>query len=161
MDRISGTQIEKYQHKYSLSGFETLRRRWNSNIPCNHVISDEDAYLRGRIMETVECIPAFWRRFISNSNSLGILPSCTQRQYREVKKIFKTSVFHNQHPIIQCNETSAIIYHSSKMRPENKPDSWDISFHYTTDWYRDVLNKQAYTLETLVGQVGGFEGKGK
>ena len=34
-----------------------------------------------------------------------------------------------------------------------------ISFYYTSEWYKEIIDKQKFTFETLFAQIGGFVGK--
>ena len=119
-------------------------------------------------MEIVECVPDYWRGYANDSNHHGVLRRCKKDQYARISNIFEGYIFDNRNSSlnemleISCNETIANIHYSSKHKNIDEPSDLydeDISFHYTSDWYRDVVNEQAYTLETLVGQVGGFVGK--
>ena len=46
---------------FSITDVEVLRRREDSNKPCNESLTEEDAYVLGVLMEKYQCIPSYWR----------------------------------------------------------------------------------------------------
>ena len=146
-----------YRRKFSLSGFEVVRRRVDAKIPCNRTIENEDGYVRQEIMKRTGCIPAYWKRFIVNSSLHTTLPGCNQTQYNQIFRLMEyEKIEPNQFNLYPCNVTNAVVQLSTEEHVGY--DMNDLQFRYTTDWYKEFVNKKAFSMETMWCQVGGFAG---
>ena len=153
-----------HEIKFSISGVDVLRRRRNANIPCNATLYDEDKKWRDSIMSNVRCIPQFWSRFVLNSTLEQNLKDCGQEQYRKINEQY-ISNFNFEHGSKlytgPCNQmTTSLSRNVKTLRGIGLRFGLDIKiqFFYITDWYKEILNYEAYTVETLLSQVGGFVG---
>ena len=157
-------------HKFTIDGIEVLKRRADSRIKCNKTIDNEDTFLRGHLMRKIGCIPAYWKRFATNSSELNDLAyvNCSQQQYQKFYRVLKSDSFSsNSHNLYPCAQIGQTIFHLEEKsqvhmlsdQENNHLDRGSISFHYSSDWYKEILNKRAFTLETFFGQIGGFIGK--
>ena len=155
-------------HKFTIDGIEVLTRRADSRIRCNKTIDDEDTFLRGHIMRKIGCVPAYWKRFSTNLSEPNGLASvnCSQLQYQKFYRVLKSDSFSTNSPYLYpCTQISQTIFHLEEKsqglsdQEKNNLERGSISFHYSSDWYKEILNKRAFTLETFFGQIGGFIGK--
>ena len=157
-------------HKFTIDGIEVLKRRADSRIRCNKTIDNEDTFVRDHIMRKIGCVPAYWKRFVTNSSELNDLAyvNCSQQQYQKFYRVLKSDSFSsNALYLYPCAQISQTIFHLEEKSQVNMlPDQENInlergsiSFHYSSDWYKEILNKRAFTLETFFGQIGGFIGK--
>ena len=146
-----------YRRKFSLSGFEVVRRRVDAKIPCNRTIENEDGYVREEVMKRTGCVPAYWKRFIGNSSLQTTLPGCNQTQYSQIFRLMEyEKIEHDQFNLYPCNVTNAVVQLSTEEHVGY--DYNDLQFRYTTDWYKEFVNKKAFSMETMWCQVGGFAG---
>ena len=121
-------------------------------------------------MRKIGCVPAYWKRFVTNSSELNAMASvnCTQLQYQKFYRVLKLDSFSSNLPYLYpCAQISQTIFHLEEKsqvhmlsdQENNNLEKGSISFHYSSDWYKEILNKRAFTLETFFGQIGGFIGK--
>ena len=164
----ASSNTEEFHHEFSITGIEVVYRRENARVPCNKSIEKEDDFVREMIMNDVGCVPSYWKRFVSNLSLSYALPDCTREQhsiiyeYLENIGLKKYNIY-----LYPCKEVHFNLFHkNSKWVPILRdPELNDVkvlygalSFHYTTEWYKDIVDKQKFTFETLFAQVGGFVG---
>ena len=104
------------------------------------------------------------------------LPKRNQSQYRTVYKNYLVhsvySKYFGTHFTQPCSTmTMSTIEGVNKMPildraaysgyafPEKYKSGLKLVFKHEQDEYKEITNKRAYTVETLLGQVGGFVGK--
>ena len=161
------SNTEDFHHEFSISGIEVIHRRENARIPCNKSIENEDDYVREMIMNHVGCVPSYWKRFVPNLTLSYTLPDCTREQhsniyeYLEFRGLKKYNIY-----LYPCKEVHFNIQHKNSKWVPILNDPFDpierlygaFSFHYTIEWYKEIVDKQKFTFETLFAQVGGFVG---
>ena len=160
---IFNSNGEEFHHEFSISGIELLQRRETGRIPCNKSIDNEDIFVRESIMETVGCIPSYWKKF--GSNLTVSLPACNREQNNIIYKILQNRGRNKNNSYLHpCNQMEFNVRHdNSKHVPIlNKNENilyGALSFYYTSEWYKEIIDKQKFTFETLFAQIGGFVGK--
>ena len=85
---IYNSKDEEFHHEFSIIVIELLQRRETGRIPCNKSIVNEDIFVRESIMETVGCIPSYWKKF--GFNLTLSLPACNREQYNIIYKILQS-----------------------------------------------------------------------
>ena len=176
-----GVRKSKLEYEYHINKVEILRKRHDSKIQCDEGLLDETKIARETVMKKVGCIPAYWQTFAGDITQE--LPKCKQSQYRTIynsyligwynSKSFETpytqscstmtlsAALRDKLPIIDRRVAMEKAFKSSKENARIQKYKSDLKFifKYGQDEYKEIINKRAYTIETLLGQVGGFVGK--
>ena len=141
---------------------DVLRKRAKGKIPCDQYMQHEDQYRMDQVIKITGCIPTFWKPFSERTGLNQTTPMC-----RNVSKYNK--VAKQIHNILTNFDTTYGIYKSPcsmMMISITTSDESDwitpgvlaIELVYKQNLYREILNTEAYTSETLLGQFGGFVG---
>ena len=155
---------EIFHHVFSIDGIEVLQRRENGRIPCNQSIENEDVWVKEMIMSDVGCIPSFWNQSLPNLTPLSSLAACEREQYGTIYKLLENRGRnkHNMylHPCnqIHFNEQHKDTKHIPIRNGDNTVLYGALSFHFTTELYKEIVDTQKFTFETLFAQIGGFVG---
>ena len=143
---------------------DILRERDKSKAPCDHNIKDEDKFIINQSIANIGCIPTFWEKF---TNSIALNQStrrCTstndyQKAQHQINDDFKTI---GEKDSIYKRPCTAMLTSITTKDGQKKsrviPGKLVVKFYYTQYLYREIVTSQAYTSETLLGQVGGFVG---
>ena len=145
---------------YDINDVEVLRKRSDSNTPCDEKLIDEDEYLIKKILSEVGCIPTFWEKYVDESTLKLTLPRCKKsKEYGMIyyKVIAQTrKIDTNESGYIQpCTQmkisvtTRDTVTHSGHLT---------LQFMYNQNVYKEIVNTRAYTHKTLLSQIGGFVG---
>ena len=141
---------------------EVLRRREDSNKPCNDSLTDEDAYALDILMQKYQCVPKYWRKLSSTMKKGKTLPTCSNKQYVKLRRAFNRDLmfrFGTTHelylPPCQTMRTFVGVMKGGK----NDSDAFKILFEYQQDSYKEIVDKRGFTSQDLLGNVGGFVGK--
>ena len=155
---------EIFHHVFSINGIEVLQRRKNGRIPCNQSIENEDVWIKEMIMSDVGCVPSFWNQSPSHSTPLSSLPSCEREQYGMIYNSLENRG-RNKHNMylypckeVHFNEQHKDTKHIPILNRDDDVLYGALSFHYTTVLYKEIVDTQKFTFETLFGQIGGFVG---
>ena len=141
---------------------DVLRKRADGKIPCDQDMQDEDEYRVAQIMKSVGCIPTFWRQHAVRMGLNQTYPICTNtmdygKVQTQISNIYDNiSILDITHKF-HCTMMMA----SVTIRDETDlvvPGLLEINLNYHGTSYREIINTEAYTSETLLGQVGGFVG---
>ena len=57
-----------FSSHYEINDIEVLRRREQSEIPCNASLTDEDSFIMRRLAIDTGCIPTYWEKFKDKLN---------------------------------------------------------------------------------------------
>ena len=159
------SKIDKTFHeiRFDVKGISVLRKRENAVNPCNGSLLNEDKKWRDHVIESVGCIPEYWRIFYTNLSEQKHIKSCNPKQYeskfgsrsylRETLKIF-TSRYKTP-----CTEVRKSVSSNTFTTGDPDEDFVGIRFAYRDSKYMEIMNVKDYTGETLLSQVGGFIGK--
>ena len=141
-----------------------MKRRENGRIPCNQSIENEDTFVKETFMTSEECVPSYWKNLTSNWTQSYSMPLCQREQYGSIyNSLENRGSKKNNLYLHPCSEMHFNAIHKNTIHVPllNK---WEygllgaISFHYTTDLYKEIVDQQKFTFETLFGQIGGFVG---
>ena len=162
--RMLPSQYKNHDVAFGISSVEVLRGREGSNTPCNKSLTNEDAYRLNHIMTRSKCVPVYWRRVASLWKIGQSLPTCSGNQYGQVHDLYTRSTLNQKHgfyrPPCETMKISAIKWENEATYvSDNVGDIVSFAVIYFQDAYKEIVNHRGYTLETLMGQVGGFVGK--
>ena len=144
-----------------INGVKVLRRREDSNTPCNESLTNEDAYVLGLVTEKIKCIPTYWKSFQSTLELDQSLPTCSGTQNREVYHVF-ISLLNGTDTLdgLYRPPCETMMISVTEMTLEGlRPNTVVFKRSYRQDSYKAIVNKKDVTPETLTSQVGGFVGK--
>ena len=147
---------------FNIIEVEVLCRREDSNKPCNKSLTDEDAYALGILMEKHQCVPAYWRKLSSTMKKGKTLPTCSKKQYAELKRAFGHDLmfrFGTSHELYPPPCQTMRIFVGEMKGMKNDSDAFKIFFEYQQDTYKEIVEKRGFTSLDLLGNVGGFVGK--
>ena len=161
---IAPSQYKKFNVNFGISSVEVLRGREDNNTHCNKSLTNEDAFRLNYIIEKSKCVPVYWRKVASFLKIGQSLPTCTGKQYRDVHTLYTRSIMNKKHgfyrPPCETMKISAIKWENEATYvSDNVGDIVSFAVIYFQDAYKEIVNHRGYTLETLMGQVGGFVGK--
>ena len=162
---------------FDIGQVEILRKRENSKITCDQRITNEDEYLLEQLMINVGCIPTFWMSFGQRIGLNQTVRRCNGKndyenirdRLEDAKKGFLENESTYENPCtlmiisIRARDGTKMSRQGSTHLLSNllgstKLKVLNLQFRYYQDLYREIINYQAYTGETLLGQVGGFVG---
>jgi len=131
-----------------------LRKRKNSNIPCDEQIDNDDLKILTEVIKRIACIPVYWQRIIPSYKDLE---SCntplqlkTANQYIEN---FEAVMSSYEQP---CVETTSVVKVNRDL--EQRDEKIGINIQYVQSFYQEIQNKIAYTFEIYFSSLGGFTG---
>ena len=143
---------------------DILRERDKSKAPCDHDIKDEDGYIINQSIANIGCIPTFWETFTNSVALHQTTRRCKstndyQNAQHQINDDFKTI---GEKDSIYKKPCTAMLTSITTKDGQKKsrviPGKLLVKFYYTQNLYREIVTSQAYTGETLLGQVGGFVG---
>ena len=158
---------KEYQHgamrRYDINEIEVLRRRDKTTAPCNASLLDEDKLIMILIMRNVGCIPTYWEQFFAANKSLDQdLERCrSHEEYQKVTKM-RDYIYWNLNSegslyLQPCTEMKVSTF-TAEFHDVPSSDILKLIFSHNVNSYKEVANTKAYTIEMLLGQVGGFVG---
>ena len=144
------------QYLFRISHVTVLRKRPDSNLPCNHELYNDDEKLKQEIVRRVKCIPLFWNRTLSKK-SIEFWQECESSnendQLRYLIENYKDIQLSYQPP---CVSLSVLTTHE-KRRPEHQ-NYTVVKFEYKDRFYQEIENTRAFSFESFWSAVGGFVG---
>ena len=133
-----------------------LRKRPESNIPCNPTIENDDNEFKIRVMKKVGCIPAYWKFMAMNNYSLDL---CKNRnQLKEVYQFIKDPMEIMKQYDPPCEEMQIPVTVKELQKNGRRLASFEMVIRYTTEIYQEIQNFRDYNLDTLWSSIGGFVG---
>ena len=162
-----------------IDSIEVLKKRKNSVKPCNDTLSNEDKTWIETTINTMGCVPPFFKRFVSNvtriSNELT-QKSCKKEQLAAFRKAYSPNrhfeTIENEY-LQPCGQMIASVASTEALIPKvarsDLVDPWvtknriktydvNIGIRYGLATYKVATNNQAFTLLSLWSQIGGFVG---
>ena len=147
------TGSKKYSMRFYMKEMEVLRKRHKDTAECSDVVEYDD-WLIDNITKTVNCFPPYWK----NAGNVSI---CTNTyDLLRARKVFH-DVFYvgsEYHP--PCKEIRKLdIEYEDPDDVHDVPENHtQITVYFRNNFYKQIIQVRAYTLMSLVGNVGGFVG---
>ena len=143
----------KYSMRFYLKGMEVLKRRHKESFDCSD-IEDYDDWLIKNITKTVNCIPPYWK----NINNLSICK--TAEDLLLARQMFYNVFYVGSEDNPPCKEISKLdIEYEEPDDVEYVPENQtQLDVYFRNNFYKEIHQMQAYTMMSLVGNVGGFVG---
>jgi len=152
--------------KITVSDVKVLRRRHDSNTPCNPDADNQDYFFQKAAINEIGCIPPYWKSFMNGSNyGTSFCRNSTQLEtaFNYFEKVFRNdrqiSLKNEDAP---CGEMSVISNVESLTKNKDNAKlskkTIKITFRYPGKQYRETVNSQAYLFQSLLSSVGGYIG---
>ena len=137
-----------------VSHVTTLRKRKDSNIPCNEKIKNDDLLILKKIVEYIGCIPVYWQLLVPTHNNLD---NCyTSLQMKNANQYIEhlEKVMSSYDP--PCVEMTSVVKMTRDL--EQRDEHFRIIIQYVQSFYQEIQIKVAYTFEFFFSSLGGFIG---
>ena len=138
-----------YQKDIYLGYIEVLQTRNKHSRPCHN--KDHDKYIIEEVTKLLGCR-------IHDSKIMEQVPWC--KEYALIRAFdYETT---KRPKIPPCRSLISVYdwYTESDRSDENIGESqMDLIFHYPNDLYKEVIYSKEYSLEALIGNIGGYIGK--
>ena len=136
-----------------LSHVSVLRKRENSQIPCDQELKDDDKRFRDEIINQVGCIPNYWKSLVSNNNHFK-----TCETSNEMSEIFYYLM--NKDEILSlydqpCNYMKVSV---GALQQPYYPNYILLELAYMDESYQEFINAREFDIESFWAGVGGFVG---
>ena len=138
-----------------ISHVSVIRKRSDSNTPCNPDIQNDDLYLQLETIKKVGCIPIYWKQMIPKEQQAFNVCRTTQemKEAYELVRNYKELLFSYDPP---CVEMSLI--GSYKPSVNQRRNQFGVKIRYTERKYQEIENAKDFNFETFFSSVGGFVG---
>ena len=147
------TDVKRYNMRFYIKGMEILRRRHKDKAECSDVVEYDD-WLIENITKTVNCFPPYWE-------STGNFSICTNADdLSRARKIFYDVFYVGSEYNPPCKEIRKLdIEYEDPDDANDVPENHtQITVYFRNNFYKQIIQVRAYTLMSLVGNVGGFVG---
>ena len=137
--------------EFKVSQVKQLRKRPDSNTPCNENILDYDLYYQMEIVEKLRCVPPYWKRkfFDENKTKECTSPTKIQEAHRMIsdpKSILKLKE-------LPCTEMILMSLDSINYEPTPKPKDISIAFFYTEKTYEEIQYNRMMGFESWLSNT--------
>ena len=139
--------------RFYMKGMEVLRKRHKDTAKCSDVVEYDD-WLIENITKTVNCFPPYWK-------STGNVSICSYSDdLFRVRKIFYDVFYVGSEYNPPCKEIRKLdIEYEDPDDDHDVPENHtQITVYFRNNFYKQIIQVRAYSLMSLVGNVGGFVG---
>ena len=120
---------------FDINDIEVLRKRPDSNRPCDEKLIDEDGLFRKQIMSDAECVPTFWDQFVDGPSLTTTFPKCKKsKQYRKTffQSLDRLRTFGDDH-VQPCTQMKVSVLTRDNDSNETQPGEFKLHFLYNQD----------------------------
>ena len=114
----------------------------------------DDEQFRNEVIQSIKCIPIYWKRFNANHNAY---PDCIQQH--QLKQA--DDHINSYRKILTAYDSPCLEMDISAVQVANEQNPRDeilVKFVYVDDTFNEVINIQEFGFESLWSSVGGFVG---
>ena len=137
-----------------LSQGTVLKKRPDSNSPCNTDIKDHDKYLESELTKRIKCIPPYWKQGIQTERGWD---ECTSkdslRKAYEYIKNYNLLLASLDSPCVEM--VNSVSYN---WQGEQQKDKIAIKFVYKDKYYQEIEYVEDFGFESFWSGIGGFVG---
>ena len=147
-EMIEGPTSNNNYH-FNVNQVEVIRNRPDGTLTCNKTLNDDDSQYRQVIVQSIGCIPSYWKRFFLFSSKLKIqgLPDCVNRDdYLRINKLFlpDLNVINATKLYLQpCDRMKSIISTTKSSTSERR--TLLLQFDYICEEYKVPQNNLMFT----------------
>ena len=155
IDKLRDTIFDEFILEIKIFGIKTLRKRPDSNTPCNHDIQNEDRYLQKQLIKELRCIPIYWKKLFTLEHNLKV---CGQEKHKSAYANIS-----NMRNILQwntqpCNEMVLQTADFLNYKPVITPKGGAVAFYYSNKIFEEIQYSKAVEFQNWLSNVGGFVG---
>ena len=137
-----------------ISHVTILRKRKDSNVPCNDTIKNDDLRLKMEILKRIDCFPVYWMNSIQNYANIRQCRSRTElekahfygQRYKEIMSQYDPSC-------VGMTKLVTVVKDSDQLKRHFR-----FKVEYTESFYQEIENVQDFSFEIFWSSVGGFVG---
>ena len=143
--------------EFQISQVKTLRKRYDSNPPCNKNILDYDKFLKRQYIDHLNCVPIYWKSQFSDIELKDDYEDCTS--FEDLKKSYHglqniaNFIDRNEKP---CDEMMILSVDFIDIHPNPSPKDVSIKFSYEHKIYEEILYNKKYNFDSFCNTLGGF-----
>ena len=138
--------------EFKISQVKTLKKRPDSNDPCNEDIVNYDQYFQEQVVKKLGCIPPYWVSIFSDINQLE--ECTTPTKLRDASLIIE----HHRIKEITCTEMNLLSIDSINNKPHDVPSDVSIAFYYPEKTFEEIRYTKMMEFVGWLSNVGGFVG---
>ena len=158
--KLKGNKGFKYIIRMRSNAMEVLRKRSDAVEGCNSTLLDDNNRWRESLIEQIQCVPTFMRRFVPVLSDLW--PKCSPNQLQKLEDIYSPYDDFDaagKHYLPPCTQTTSVVTSTENVELVENPNSTSLvlKFEYPID-YRETINKRAFIVYDLWSQIGGIMG---
>ena len=138
---------------FKISQVSILRKRPDSNSPCNPDLYYDDLEFMRQVSKDVGCTPMYWKYTIPASFKFETCNNA--KEYLKIWNIpqnFTQTHSNYQQP---CNEMKLEV---TTDLPRHRDHTLRISVKYQDKTYEEIINEREFGFENLWSSIGGFVG---
>ena len=137
-----------------ISHVTVLRKRPDSNAPCNNEDQDDDTHLLLEIIKHIGCIPIYWKCIVPNNPRFDECksPEELKEAYHYIKN-YKDVLYSYVPP---CVDMNLLVMYDKAV--DQTDEEFIIKFMYTERYYQEIENVREFGFESFWSAVGGFVG---
>ena len=142
-----------------ISQVTILRKRHDSNVPCNKEVQDDVDQLQRDVIKRLECIPIYWKRIAPKDLKFDDCTSPTElKKAYDYTNNYKTSLSLHEAPCVDMKVL--VMYHKEIREADRYCDAGNlvINFLYKGTHYQEIENVRDFGFESFWSGVGGFVG---
>ena len=131
-----------------------LRKRPDSNYPCNYDIGDHDIYVQSSISKDLGCIPGYWMEKLPKTLQLDecTSPDKLKEAYQYVQN-YRATLAKYPDPCTEMYASTTFNWQETKGSEKSL-----IKIIYKERYYEEIHYSKGFNPESLLSNVGGFVG---
>ena len=138
---------------FKISQVSILRKRPDSNSPCDPDLYYDDLEFIGQVSKEVGCTPIYWKYIIPAKFKFG---TCNiAEDYKKIWNILQNfTQIHSKYKQ-PCSEMKLEV---TTDLPKYNYGTLNLSFKYQDKTYEEIINEREFGFESLWSTIGGFVG---
>ena len=142
--------------EFQISDGTILRKRPDSEDPCNSEIIDHDEYILKKVATMIGCIPPYWIGRVSDDSLFDVCTNASKlRQVYGYIRNYQYELLKYDSPCLDMFVASSHIW---KTMENNDNDTFIMKVIYNEKHYEEIVYSQSFGFESLVSNIGGFVG---
>ena len=137
-----------------ISHITTLRKRPDSNIPCNDMAEDDDRKFQSQIINRIGCVPLYWNyiRFHHKGFRSCMSPKDVKRANHYIQN-YRDVLSSYDPPCIEMKTLVTVTRDEVQFKQEGQ-----IRVTFIDKTYQEIENVQDFSFETFWSSLGDFIG---
>ena len=131
-----------------------LRKRKDSNVPCNETIENDDFVLQTEILDRIDCIPVYWKNLMPKHGDRKLCRSQTELERAHYHILRYKDIISTYDPPCVDMTTLVTVVRDLDQRKRH----FRIKVQYTESFYQEIKNVRDFSFEIFWSSVGGFVG---